>query len=326
MRIRSLGVALFFVCAAWAISGCKSNAPPSSGMRITTSDCDIDVAEGPCLQGTLRPVPHIPVSGTFLPNGDVYSAGNDLSQGTVRDFGFYVSGDAAVDTGKGGAVIVNNARTPGFWNMYALWPFNTFDGTNGCGGANYVGPVEYSSLTYFEYEFDDQLAPNFYTGGGSYDFVCHHDIRGLQPASTRFAVIGSFPGTLTLGSETSFTTTYGMPLLYVYDGTRTVVATETATSVSSDGSQATFPFPSSLAQNGYSLAVVNKTSATLAAAGTNYLSIASSQTIAGNPFGVAAQYSSTTWQSADNSGPYVNGICVGQWTYNSGHMAMGVRS
>jgi YVTN family beta-propeller protein len=81
-----------------------------------------------------------------------------------------------------------------------------------------------------------------------------------------------------------------MPELYVYDGTATLVATETATSVSSDGSQATFPFPSSLQQNGYTVAVANQTgdSPGISAVGTNYLSIASSQTIAGNPFGVAA--------------------------------------
>jgi len=81
-----------------------------------------------------------------------------------------------------------------------------------------------------------------------------------------------------------------MPLLYVYNGSRTVVATETATSVSSDGTQATFPFPATLTQNGYSLAVVNKINSSpgFSPAGTNLLSIASSQTIAGNPFGVAA--------------------------------------
>lgn len=69
-----------------------------------------------------------------------------------------------------------------------------------------------------------------------------------------------------------------------------MVATETATNVSSDGTQATFPFPSTLAENGYSLALVNQISSApgYSPAGTNLLSIASSQTIAGNPFGVSA--------------------------------------
>ena len=111
-----------------------------------------------------------------------------------------------------------------------------------------------------------------------------------------------------------------MPLLYVYNQTGNVVDTETATSVSSDGTQATFPFPSTLPQSGYSLALVNQTGGGVgfAPAGDNLLSIASSQTIPGNPFGVAAQVSSTTWQSAYNPDPYGDGTCQGQWQYNSG--------
>ncbi len=90
----------------------------------------------------------------------------------------------------------------------------------------------------------------------------------------------------------------GMPLLYVYDGTGNVVATETATSVDSSGIQATFPFPSSLQQSGYSLAIVNHTGAgtSYSPAGDNLLSIASSQTISGAPFGVAAAGQTDTYQ------------------------------
>lgn len=121
----------------------------------------------------------------------------------------------------------------------------------------------------------------------------------IPPASTRFAILGQLPQTLTLTGEAPFKTTYGMPKLYVYDGKATLVATETATSVSSDGSQATFPFPSSLQQNGYSVAVSNQTNNNpgISTVGTNYLSIASSQTIAGNPFGVSvgAQTVSSTF-------------------------------
>jgi YVTN family beta-propeller protein len=87
-----------------------------------------------------------------------------------------------------------------------------------------------------------------------------------------------------------------MPLLYVYDKTGNVVSTLTATSVGSSGTQATFPFPSTLTQSGYSLALVNQigTGAGLAPAGDNLLSIASSQTISGSPFGVAAGGQSIT--------------------------------
>jgi len=102
-----------------------------------------------------------------------------------------------------------------------------------------------------------------------------------------------------------------MPLLYVYDGTGNVVITATATSVSSDGSQATFPFPSTLEQNGYSLAIVNQTgtSAGLIPAGDNLLSIAASQTIAGNPFGVSVgaqtvAYTRRQWLDTAGTGQY----------------------
>jgi len=88
----------------------------------------------------------------------------------------------------------------------------------------------------------------------------------------------------------------------------------------SNGTQATFPFPSSLAESGYALAMVNQTNtgAGFAPAGDNLLSIAGSQTITGNPFGVAAQLSSTTWYSADNDDPYGDGTCAGQWVFDSG--------
>jgi YVTN family beta-propeller protein len=137
--------------------------------------------------------------------------------------------------------------------------------------------------------------------------------KDVPSASTRFAILGQLPKTLTLSGEAPFTTTYGMPQLYVYNGTATLVATETATSVSSDGSQATFPFPSSLTQSGYSVAVANQTSGSpgISTVGTNYLSIASSQTIAGNPFGVAAGSMSVTTKECHQQPGASNGtVCT----------------
>lgn len=138
-----------------------------------------------------------------------------------------------------------------------------------------------------------------YTDRDSYTFLqtgfeddCYYYYNGLPGVpntATRFAILGQLPQTLTLSSEAPLHTTYGMPVLYVYDKTKTAVATETATSISSDGMQATFPFPSSLAENGYSLAVVNQTNASpgISPASTNLLTIAHSQTVAGSPFGVS---------------------------------------
>ena len=130
---------------------------------------------------------------------------------------------------------------------------------------------------------------NYYQGGSIWEMDCPVPGPPLY-ASRRFAILGNLPSTLTLGSAVPLTTAYGMPLLYVYNSAGTIVATETATSVSSGGTQATFPFPSTLTQSGYSLAIVNQIDGApgFAPAGDNLLSVASSQTIAGNPFGVAA--------------------------------------
>ncbi len=255
-------------------------------MGIYTSDCQgepttqIGVLSG--LPGTQLPVPHLPVSGYVY--DDLYPD----SPGSVYHFGFAVYGDPLVTTDQTGHVIVPNAHVPDYWNMLVMWPFNTFDGQNGCGGLNYQGPVEYDWIALYEYELQDQLVDNYYPNQTSYDFTCTH-YNNLLPASTRFAIGGSFPGTLTLSAYVPFSTQFGMPLLDIYDEAGSVVTTEYASSVSSDGTQATFPFPASLTQSGYSLAVENQigSSPGFVAAGTNLLSIAGSETIAGNPFGVA---------------------------------------
>lgn len=124
-----------------------------------------------------------------------------------------------------------------------------------------------------------------------------------------------------------------MPLLYVYDKTGNVIATEIATSVSSDGTQATFPFPSTLSQSGYSLVLVNQTSVGvgLSPAGDNLLSIASSQTIPGTPFGVAAGGLTTTTSKLIQEGPrWVGPITTTTYNafpvislYSSGQVSIG---
>jgi YVTN family beta-propeller protein len=168
-----------------------------------------------------------------------------------------------------------------YWVCYGEAPANwtvSFTLNYPCGDKNLVSST-YDSYTY------QATAKVFLTTGVEGD--CY--TPSIPQASTRFAILGQLPQTLTLSGGAPFVTTYGMPKLYVYDGTAALVATETATSVSSDGSQATFPFPSSLQQDGYSVAVANQTGASpgISAVGTNFLSIAGSQTIAGNPFGVS---------------------------------------
>jgi YVTN family beta-propeller protein len=177
-----------------------------------------------------------------------------------------------------------------------------------CGTNNliysYIGPDGIGSYWIYQNSGVDNKGVETDAGGG-FQGWCYTPY--ISDASTRFAILGQLPPTLTLTGEAPFSTTYGMPLLYVNDGNNNVVATETATSVSRDSSQAIFPFPSNLRQNLYSVAVANQINSSpgISAVGTNYLSIASSQTITGNPFGVdAAAYSTMTVSCTMITPPY----------------------
>jgi len=202
---------------------------------------------------------------------------------------------------------VNNAEAPAFWNLYWLMPYPCGNNTN-----PQLGPIlvqelgnDYGAGNLWEMEVEtgalDSPLPNYYSTGLYAELNCYVPPPWLLPASTRFAILGSLPNTLTLTSRAPLITQYGMPLLYMYNSSGTIVATETATNVSGGGTQATFPFPSSLTQSGYSLAVVNQIGGGpgFSPAGDNLLSIASSQTIAGNPFGVAVGDQTDSWEDRD---------------------------
>jgi YVTN family beta-propeller protein len=257
--------------------------------------------------------PNVPVYGNVI--DQYYLNGVDQTQGTVDEFGN--NGDPAATTGSNGVLVVNNAEAPAYWNLYYYEPWNCGYNTNTQTPPVYQGPVYYEGVNWTQYEATG-LVSNYYPSHTLVALECVH-YGGLLYASSRFAIVGNLPNTLTLGSAVPLSSQFGMPLLYVYDQTGTVVSTLTATTIDSSGMQATFPFPSALSQSGYALAMVNRTGAGagLMPAGDNVLSVATSQTIAGNPFGVAAQVSTTTWQSASNPDPYGDGTCAGQWTYDS---------
>lgn len=325
--MRLAPILLLTIIASAILTFCGCQAPqPTQGIAVQTVQCKGDLVARnlgiyKCLSDSIyQPLPNTPAWGvTYPPYYDYIDAnGIDETQGTVTIYG-NSQNPLAFTTGPNGLVVVNNARAPAYWST-------GFAPTQYCGqsstksGLTYSGTGFVDGTQYFLYENPRFLIPNYYPSeakGNVFECILYDS---LLPASTRFAILGNLPSFLTLGTNVTFTTQNGLPLLYVYDGTGTLVTTETATSVSSDGSEATFPFPSSLTQNGYSLAVLNQIpdSPGSLATGTNLLSIASSQTIEGNPFGVAAQDTSTSWQSADNSDPYGDQTCAGQWQYNSG--------
>jgi YVTN family beta-propeller protein len=179
------------------------------------------------------------------------------------------------------AINIPGAEVPASWNFDFDWPY-------GCGYANLADQYTEPSnpfIIWWRYYFPSIAMQN----NTAESDTCIIPASGVSPASTNFAIVGSFPGSITLAGQAPFITEFGMPILSVYNQNGSLVATETATSVSSGGATATFPFPSSLAGNSYQLIPQNQINETpgSAPAGENFLSVATSQTIAGNPYGVS---------------------------------------
>ena len=272
-----------FISLLLLVNGCRSSNPSQGGFAVSTAE------RTQAASGALSPprfIPNVHVSGNFT--GTITG---EQPYGTTQSYDG-IEGNWFAAHAECGAPNDYNSNNY-YWVCYgeapATWTI-TFDLSYLCGTKNLVYELPFSD---YRYQLTDQEV--FLTSGIEGDCFTPY----LPPASTRFAILGQLPQTLTLSGEAPFVTTYGMPELYIYDGTATLVTTETATSVSGDGSQATFPFPSSLQQNGYTVAVVNQTgdSQGISAVGTNYLSIASSQTISGNPFGVAVNALTETIQT-----------------------------
>ncbi len=194
---------------------------------------------------------------------------------------------------------VQNGVATAYWNHKFTFDFY-------CGDKNLIGVVETfdplgPTVTSYAYQTTHVLTP-LQTG---VEDDCSHYYNGqpgIAPASTRFAITGQEPQTLTLTGQGPVLSSNGMPKLHIYNATHSLVDTVTATSVSDDHTQATFPFPSSLPANAYSLALVNQRSTGPSTTATNELWIASSKTIAGNPFGVSVGAQTYSWESHQGCG------------------------
>jgi YVTN family beta-propeller protein len=122
-------------------------------------------------------------------------------------------------------------------------------------------------------------------------WYCSDYLSSVPQADSRFAIVGSVPTSVTLSGREPFSTQYGLPIMYVFSGasgTPKLAATVAASSVNSGGASATFPLPNSLTQGGYFFVTENMNSTGGYEFNSwNLYSIASSQTIAGAPFGVS---------------------------------------
>jgi YVTN family beta-propeller protein len=251
-------------------AGCKNNPPATTfnvSMQQEVNSPETGLPENPPL---LIPMPNAQVNGQWVVNDpSVTTAGN------VKQYSGYTNVFTGIYT-------ANNLELPAYWNHEAWFPLHC---------ALPDPPVYIVSQTIStsmnEFEADNQWG----TSGETLPWECLNADTQTPYASSRFAITGSIPSSVTLGSLEPYSSTYGMPLLYVYSGSGgnpSLVTTITATSVASDGSTATFPLPSSLAESGYGLITENKTSSSeFSANGFNFYSIAQSQTIAGSPFGVS---------------------------------------
>ena len=265
-------------------TGCKGPSTAGGGFAIDVVEKTIS-ASGAISLG--RPIPYVNVSG-YLVN----LIANETASGTVTSYsGLEVDKSLGIDCPVPEAYVSSDYYWVCYGEAPAIWS-HTFTLNYYCGITNLVYSNNTDTWTYTVPDVTTYLTT------GAEDSCLTYT---LPTASTRFAILGKLPETLTLSGEASFVTTYGMPQLYVYNGTETLVATESATSVSSDGSQATFPFPSSLQQSGYSVAVANQTNSSpgISTVGTNFLSIAQSTTIAGNPFGVAVGALTDSYEDRD---------------------------
>ena len=172
--------------------------------------------------------------------------------------------------------------------------------TNGRYYANWNSSVRWNTLcgqTSTQSSYFMNVEPELGIG-----WVCAVAPSETGPADTHFALQESVPSAVTVysygGSPLSLSASTS---LYEYNRAGTLLNVLSASSIASDGSSATFPFPdnrngSALSPDIYGLSLVQNSSTVN---GLGWIAIAGSQTIAGNPFGVAAAGQTDGWEDRD---------------------------
>lgn len=131
-------------------------------------------------------------------------------------------------------------------------------------------------------------------------WVCRHFDFIFPANDASFSIYGSSPSTMSLQGQSSFTTSGGMPVAGVFNRNGALISQLNASSVSPDGSTATFPFPTNngapLTSDMYSVTVSNQTSTGIFHyVGGNFISIGETAAFTG-AFGVDATDIRTTIQ------------------------------
>lgn len=258
-----LGISFF-------LSGCPWDKENPGGFFVIT--CDVpgydEFGNAICI-----PHPNVQVNGSYVRDIDSNNGGDVYRFPPIGALINYYRTDAS------GHLFIQNGRMPATWDSTIIW--NVPCGPNRATTASGSWDVTFAD-------------PNIPWGCGN---VAPPPPPQVLP-SPQFSVTGSTPATIAIPG-TNVSTQYGMPqlFLYVYNSTTVnhpILASQmTATSVSSDGTTATFSFPT--APNGSALSAgvyaygmwnVASSSGDLQLAGTNSISLGSNDTSKTTPYGV----------------------------------------
>ncbi len=300
--MKAVAISAILVC----LMGCKTSTPSTKLTVKTTEWITQRTMSGVNLLQI--PMPGIRVWGDYVEDEVMTKSSYGLSH-----YGGTTSSSNPNSDQVPAIYQVDNLKLPAEWNHWVQEPTIC---SQVSGNANITyGNVQ---LNYIQFEAGDFATPN----NSTVTWACNMPLNTIAAASPSFALVGSIPSSITIPGQAPFQTTSGMPILYLYGGINGepgLAATATASSVNSNGGSATFPLPSSLAASSYGLVTANAMSdGSYMPNGTNFLAVGSGQTVQGNPFGVGAQFSATTWYQWDNSDPYNDGTCAGDWVFNTG--------
>ncbi|HEY6250938.1 MAG TPA: YncE family protein [Candidatus Angelobacter sp.] len=252
--------------------------------------------------GCQRPGVHTLQTATLIVGNSSQTAGDPTAVTTINPG----TGNAEICAadGAGGpqplipppgfAGVCNNTPQAGesIFNDFAAGPtyaFNFFSG---------VCLQEFSRGLGVPYTATLNVSPN---QNGLYQYnVCSFPATALPAAGSHFATTDQLPPTVTVNGS-GLSSSHGWPQLLVYDSTAAVVGDATASSVASDGSSVTFPFPAaisggSLPSNTYMFAVKNFTSGGFQVPTATYFSLGGTVALSG-AFGIdAGEITVAGWQ------------------------------
>lgn len=290
--MRSIGMKISFAITVCSLSFCGCKPNPNQGFYVGTFE-KLQNPNNPSDIGPSLPLVGTDVTGQCEPGSFRGCDTGGLSAGGSNTSYSGSTSHAVNNPSLLGYYYASNAVAPAYWD-HEVWLPSV---------CNYpLPPAYYIGSRVFPqaqngFEVDHLWTPNT---GIEYqqdtieavEWDCLIAPGVIPPASPDFAFAGNIPATVTLPTTDSFATQSGMPQMYVFageNGSSALYTLTTATSVSSDGSSATFPLPGSLPQGAYGFETVNQNpDGSVSPNSFNYFAAAGSQTVSGNPFGVAA--------------------------------------